>query len=89
MSNNQINYHEIDDNINAQEIVNDKFYLFKKLIMDVINEVAPLKSIRVKRDNLPWIDNEQRQLFDNRDKLHAVLMSYNDKSLPLGIIIEN
>ena len=51
--------------------------------MDVINEVAPLKSIRVKRDNLPWIDNEQRQLIENREKLHAVLMSYNDKSHPL------
>ena len=51
--------------------------------MDVINEVAPLKSIRIKRDNLPWIDNEHRKLFDNRDKIHAVLMSYNDKSYPL------
>jgi len=44
---------------------------------------APLKSTRVTRDNLPWIDNKQRKIFDNRDKIPAVLMSYNDKSHPL------
>ena len=48
--------------------------------MNVINEVAPLKTIRVKRDNLPWVDNEMRDLFSKRDALHTVAMSYNDKS---------
>jgi hypothetical protein len=36
----------------TSETIDDKFYFFQKLIMDVINEVAPLKTIRVKRDNL-------------------------------------
>ena len=39
--------------------------------MNVINEVAPLKTSRVKRDNLPWVDNEMRDLFSKRDALHT------------------
>jgi hypothetical protein len=62
------------------ESIDDKFYTFKNLIMNVINEVAPLKTIRVKRDNLPWVDNEMRDLFSKRDALHTVATSYNDKS---------
>jgi hypothetical protein len=48
--------------------------------MDVIYEVAPLKTIRVKRDNLPWVDNEMRDLFSFRDKLHTVAKSFNNES---------
>jgi hypothetical protein len=51
----------------ALESIDDKFYTFKNLIMNVINEVAPLKTIRVKRDNLPWVDNKMRDLFSKRD----------------------
>jgi hypothetical protein len=64
----------------ALESIDDKFYTFKNLIMNVINEVAPLKTTRVKRDNLPWVDKEMRDLLLKRVALHTVAMSYNDKS---------
>jgi hypothetical protein len=63
-----------------RESIDDKFSTFKNLIMNVINEVAPLKTIHVKRDNLPWVDNIMRDLFSKRDALHTVATSYNDKS---------
>ena len=30
--------------------------------MDILDEISSLKKIRVKRDNLPWVDNESYQL---------------------------
>ena len=36
--------------------------------MDILNEIAPLKKIRVKRDNLPWVDNEMRERINKRVK---------------------
>jgi hypothetical protein len=54
--------------------------------MDVINKVAPLKTIRGKRDNLPWFDNEMRDLFSFRDKLHTVAKNFNNESDPIWYI---
>ena len=59
--------------------VDDKFFLFKKLILDVIDSVAPVKSIRIKQNNLPWVDNEMKKHFLERDRLHALACSF-DKS---------
>ena len=63
--------------------MNDKFYAFKKLIMDIIDELAPCKKIRLKKNNLPWIDGEVKELFLARDKLHALALEHSDRTHPI------
>ena len=46
----------------------DKFFTFKKLIIDVLDSIAPMKTIRIKNNNLPWVDTEMRRLFQERDR---------------------
>ena len=48
--------------------------------MDVLDTVAPLKSIRLKRNDLPWVDQDMRELFVKRDKLHTLASGFKDKN---------
>ncbi len=66
--------------VDSSNDVNDKFFYFKKLIMDVLDTVAPLKSIRLKRNDLPWVDQDMRELFVKRDKLHTLASGFKDKN---------
>ena len=65
--------------IEIADTIEDKFYFFKKLIMDIVNEVTPLKSVRIKNNSLPWFDQELISLFRKRDKLYELAISFNDK----------
>ena len=49
----------------------DKFFTFTKLIIDVLDSIAPMKTIRIKNINLPWVDAKMRRLFQERDRLHS------------------
>ena len=59
------------------EIVVDKLYFFKKLRMDIVNEVTPLKYVRLKNNILAWFDQELISLFRKRDKFYE-LTSFDD-----------
>ena len=69
--------------LEAFESMNDKFYAFKKLKMDNIRELSPCKKIRLKKNNLPWIDGELKELFLARDKLHALALEHSDRIHPI------
>ena len=56
--------------------VNDKWFGFKNIISNIINEVAPLKQFRMKKvNNLPWIDGECKHLMQKRDRAHEKAIS--------------
>jgi hypothetical protein len=57
----------------------DKFYAFTKSILDVLNEIAPLKQIRLRNRNLPWVDYELRLYLSLRDKVYSIARLF-DKS---------
>lgn len=42
---------------------------FKTKFLKVIDEIAPVKTIRVKQNDHPWFNNEIRELVRHRDKL--------------------
>ena len=46
----------------------DKFFTFKKLIIDVLDSIVPIKTNRINNNNLPWVDTEMRRLFQERDR---------------------
>ena len=62
--------------------MNDKFFTFKKLITDILDTIAPFKSIRIKNNNLPWVDDEMRKALQERDKLHTYASDF-PKSDPI------
>ena len=49
--------------LNTVESVEDKFFLFIKLILETFYEIAPLKRFRLKYNNLPWFDQELVNLY--------------------------
>jgi len=56
--------------------IDDQFYFFKKLILDTIDSIAPLKTIRLKNKSLPWMDKEIRDIISMRDRLHTLASSF-------------
>ena len=66
--------------MNVLDSVNDQFEVFKKLVLEVIDRIAPLKTRRLKKNHLPWVDNELQKDFQARDKLYSLACSYNDKN---------
>lgn len=62
------------------EDVNDKFQFFQNLIMKIVDDCAPIKIKRVKKINLPWFDFELKNLYIQRDKLHSLAISFNNKN---------
>jgi len=57
------------DHIDLFSNTDDKWYMFKKIFMDLIDSIAPVKTIRLKENILPWVDTEMRNWFNQRDKL--------------------
>ena len=51
--------------------VNDKWFCLKKCLTDMIDEIAPMKKVKMKANNLAWVDSELRNLFKWRDKLFS------------------
>ena len=56
------------DELNSN--IDERFYIFKKLLLYILNAVSPLRKIRIKQNNLPWVDHEMHDLFSKRDKLY-------------------
>jgi hypothetical protein len=51
--------------------VDDLWHAFKDLAVGLLNEVAPLKKIRVRFKKIPWCDTELRVSLRVRDKLYT------------------
>ena len=60
----------------SADSMNDKFFAFKKLIIDVLDQVAPLKTVRIKIDNQPWFDDELRKFTNERNRIHSYALNY-------------
>ena len=60
--------------INDVKDVDNRYFFFKKLIIEVIEKHAPLKQVKCmkrKHPALPWYDNDLRRLSRECDKLYA------------------
>ncbi len=56
---------------------NDKFHLFKKLILDTMDAAAPLKQISIKKNNnLPNFDSELKFYTNERNKIHSFALNF-------------
>ena len=60
----------------SADSMNDKFFAFKKLIIDVLDQVAPLKTVKIKIDNQPWFDDELRKFTNERNRIHSYAQNY-------------
>jgi hypothetical protein len=49
--------------------------MLKKLILDCLNQIAPLKEIRLNKSYVPWFDAELTKMSTLRDKLHKKAMT--------------
>ena len=49
--------------------VNDAWYKFKSIFLKILDEVAPIKHVRIKTRTEPWIDSVILELIWKRDKL--------------------
>ena len=47
------------DLVDVYDDVNDKFLTFSDIVVGIVDEFAPIKKFRLKKDsNIPWIDKE-------------------------------
>lgn len=61
------------DEIILQNNSNEKWYKIKKTLLPIIDQIAPLKEIKIKNNfNYPWVDTELIEARNHRDKLHKI-----------------
>ena len=61
----------------------DKFFFFKKIITDIIDSNAPIKTIRLRNNHLPWFDQDIRDAIRHRDEQFVLIKRVvSDKSDP-------
>jgi len=49
----------------------------KKCLTDILDEIAPIKTTKIKLNNLAWFDSELKGLFNYRDKLFSKAFKSN------------
>ena len=60
--------------------VNDKFHTFCDIVVGIVDEFAPIKNFRLKKDsNVPWMDKELLYLIAKRDIAHGLARNVVDK----------
>ena len=52
--------------------VNDAWSIWHSMSMSIINRHAPMKSKRIRGNELPWLDGEIIQLMRQRDRAHKI-----------------
>ena len=68
---------EWDDVFNCEN-VEKAWNIFKRFLLSVIDEIAPIKQIRVKQRTEPWFSAEIKDLIHDRDKaLHTFRKTKN------------
>ena len=68
--------------INSLPDISDKFHFFTKLVLEIVDSIAPLKMRRARNHDLPWVDLEMRTRFKERDDFHA-FASHFERSHPI------
>ena len=68
------------DLVYVYDDVNDKFLTFSDIVVGIVDEFAPVKIFRLKKDsNVPWIDKELLSLIAKRDIAHGLARNVIDK----------
>ena len=55
-------------NVTECNNVNDAWSKFKEIFINILDEIAPIKQIRIKVRSEPWMNNELLELINERDK---------------------
>ena len=63
-----MNFDQIE---NITDVPNEMWELWKRFYIDVLNEHAPVADMKIKGNNLPYINSEARQLIRQRDHLRG------------------
>jgi hypothetical protein len=53
--------------LNFFDNINDRWCVFRKLVMDIVDQIAPFKTKTLKSKNYPWFDDELRSSRETRD----------------------
>ena len=69
--------------LNEMHTSEDKWFIFKKLLIELVDKHIPSKSIRLKKKMLPWFDHELQKLKLLRDKLYRKAVKSADKKSSL------
>ena len=56
----------------------DPLWLWNKIFLQIANEHAPLKQVKVRSKSLPWITNDIRRKMNRRFKLYKKAVNTND-----------
>ena len=68
------------DLVDVYDDVNDKFHTFCDIVVGIVDEFAPIKNFRLKKDsNVPWMDKELLYLIAKRDIAHGLARNVIDK----------
>ena len=58
--------------------LDDSLWLWNKIFLQIANEHAPMKQVKVRSQSLPWITNDIRQKMNRRFKLYKEALNTND-----------
>ena len=56
----------------------DSLWLWNKIFLQIANEHAPMKQVKVRSQSLPWITNDIRRKMNRRFKLYKEALNTND-----------
>ena len=56
----------------------DSLWLWNKIFLQIANEHAPMKQVKVRSQSLPWITNDIRRKMNRRFKLYKEAVNTND-----------
>jgi len=63
--------------------VDDKYYVFESLYIDILNEHAPLKQFQVRGNQVPFMNEQWRKAIRHRNKLwKQFIRERNDQITP-------
>jgi hypothetical protein len=65
-------------NINDVDIA---WLMFKNALLNVIDEIAPVKHVRIKQNSQPWINNEILENIKKRDKIFKSFKTHKTEEL--------
>ena len=58
----------------------DSLWLWKKIFLQITNEHAPTKQVKVRGQSLPWITNDIKRKMNRRFKLYKEAVNTNDNN---------
>ena len=75
------------DLVDIYDDINDIYHTFSKIVVDIVDEFAPIKKFRLKKDcNVPWMDKELLYRIAKRDIAHRLARSCSKARLPKALV---